>query len=373
MRITGILILALLVFQRTTAAQTEPPELAPPPVDDAAILTSSYSEMDEFYKGFVQPKMQTFSLNLIPKWLDLKAFYLEKQHATAPLTYSGAESDSTSSNWGRYVDVLATSSHFDGKLVGEGEFAYGALGLPTAPDDRLTMTRLAARGNWDKLGYGYSYRSFGSGFISTNGVKIDRPRDENEIWSEYDLQLFRLKTALSEWREKASDQLAPTRTAGTSLSWSRSTWSASLSSSYSWTGNRELFQSFAFSNGISLAYRPASFLTIQPSLGFREDRDGSGLRTDTPTAGLSVIGSPYSNIQLVGRASYANGVGEDPLKISSTLNAAAGVNWKLGQSFLGDQSLSFQFEYKNDVRSHVLVQSSPANLAGTLQFKVAGF
>jgi len=49
------------------------------------------------------------------------------------------------------------------------------------------------------------------------------------------------------------------------------------------------------------------------------------------------------------------------------------VNWKLGPSFLGDQSVSFQLEYKTDVRPHVLVQSPQANLTGMLQFKLAGF
>jgi hypothetical protein len=140
------------------------------------------------------------------------------------------------------------------------------------------------------------------------------------------------------------------------------------------TGNGEDCQSLAFTNGISLAYRPAAFLTVQPSFSFREDWDGmSGFRTDTPTTGLAVIGSPHPNIQLVGRASYASGLSDDPLKISSTVNTAAGVNWKLGPSFLGEQSLSFQLEYKTDVRPHLLVQSPQANLTGMLQFKLAGF
>jgi hypothetical protein len=99
----------------------------------------------------------------------------------------------------------------------------------------------------------------------------------------------------------------------------------------------------------------------------------SGFRTDTPTTGLAVIGSPHPNIQLVGRASYASGLSDDPLKISSTVNTAAGVNWKLGPSFLGDQSVSFQLEYKTDVKPHVLVQSPQANLTGMFQFKLAGF
>ena len=374
MRIAAILIFALVVTYGVAAAQSESSDSAitlPPEPSDYATLISPYSDFEAMRTGVAQPTTQTFSLSLIPKWFDLKAFYVEKQ---PPSSYSNLGANSATSNLGRYFDILASSSHFDGRLVGEGELAYSTLGFSTAPDDRPTMSRLGLRGSWNKLSYGLSYRAFGSGFISTDGVKVDRARDENEIWSEYDFQLFRLRSTFTEWREKSADQLVLTRTAATSFNWSKPTWSASLLSSYSLTGNGEDCQSLAFTNGISLAYRPAAFLTVQPSFSFREDWDGmSGLRTDTPTTGLAVIGSPHPNIQLVGRASYASGLSDDPLKISSTVNTAAGVNWKLGPSFLGEQSLSFQLEYKTDVRPHLLVQSPQANLRGMLQFKLAGF
>ena len=377
MRITAVLVFALMVVHGAAAAQSESSEIAiapPPEPSDYVTLISPYSDFEAIRKGVAQPTTQSFSLSLIPKWFDLKALYIEKQQPATSSPYSDLGANSAPSNLGRYFDVLASSSHFDGKLVGEGELAYSTLGFSNAPDDRPTMSRLGLRGSWNKLSYGLSYRAFGSGFISTAGVKVDRARDENEIWSEYDFQLFRLRTTFTEWREKSANQLVLTRTAATSFNWSKPTWSASLLSSYSLSGNREDCQSLAFTNGISLAYRPAAFLTVQPSLSFKEDWDGvSGFRTDTPTAGLAVIGSPHPNIQLVGRASYASGLSDDPLKISSTVNTAAGVNWKLGPSFLGDQSVSFQLEYKTDVRPHVLVQSPQANLTGMLQFKLAGF
>jgi len=377
MRIAAVLIFALMVVHGAAAAQSESTEIAialPPEPSDYVTLISPYSDFEAIRKGGAQPTTQSFSLSLIPKWFDLKAFYVEKRQPITPSAYSDLEANSAPSNLGRYFDVLASSSHFDGKLVGEGELAYSTLGFSNAPDDRPTMSRLGLRGSWNKLSYGLSYRAFGSGFISTAGVKVDRARDENEIWSEYDFQLFRLRTTFTEWREKSANQLVLARTAATSFNWSKPTWSASLLSSYSLSGNREDCQSLAFTNGISLAYRPAAFLTVQPSLSFKEDWDGvSGFRTDTPTAGLAVIGSPHPNIQLVGRASYASGLSDDPSKISSTVNTAAGVNWKLGPSFLGDQSVSFQLEYKTDVKPHVLVQSPQANLTGMLQFKLAGF
>ena len=374
MRIAALLVFAFVVFHGAVA-QSEPTEIAAPlELPDYVSLWSSHWDFEAIRKDLAQPTGQSISLNLIPKWLDLKAFYIEKRQAGPPSADTAFEANSTSPNLGRYFDVLASSSHFDGKLVGEGELAYSTLGFSTGPDDRPTLSRLGVRGSWNKLSYGFAYRAFGSGFISTAGVKVDRPREENEIWSEYDFQLFRLKTTLSDWREKSDSQIVRTRTAATAFNWSKASWSASLLSSYSLIGNREDCQSLAFTNGLSLSYRPAAFLTVQPSFGFREDWDGvSGVRTDAPTAGLALIGTPRPNIQLIGRASYTNGLSDDPLKNSSTVNTAALVNWKLGQSFLGDQSVSFQIEYKNDIKPHLLVQSPQANVTGMFQFKLAGF
>ncbi|HEX5606442.1 MAG TPA: hypothetical protein VFY96_08005, partial [Candidatus Binatia bacterium] len=234
MRIAAVLTFILLIIHGAAAAQSEPTEVAPPlEVQDVATLMSPYSEFEGIRKDLAQPTTQTFSLSLIPKWFDLKAFYVEKRQAATPSLYSSLEPNSAPSNLGQYFDVLASSSHFDGKLVGEGELAYSTLGFAGAPDDRPTMSRLGIRGSWNKLSYGLSYRAFGSGFISTTGVKVDRARDENEIWSEYDFQLFRLRTTLSEWREETANQLLLTRTAATTFNWSKPTWSASLLSSYS--------------------------------------------------------------------------------------------------------------------------------------------
>ncbi|HEX7230356.1 MAG TPA: hypothetical protein VF452_08175 [Candidatus Binatia bacterium] len=373
MKIAAILVLVFALFYGVPA-QAEPTEIAPAlEVPDYPSLLSSNWEFEAIRKGLAQPTGQSISLNLIPKWLDVKAFYLEKRPA-APSPTDPVEPNSTPPSLGRYFDVLASSSHFDGKLVGEGEFAYSTLSFSAGPDDRPTLSRLGVRGSWAKLSYGFAYRAFGSGFISTAGVKIERPREENEIWSEYDFQLFRLRTTLSDWREKSDNQILRTRTAATAFNWSKAMWSASLLSSYSLIGNRDDSQSLAFTNGISLSYRPAGFLTVQPTFSFREDWDGmAGGRTDSPTAGLALIGTPHPNIQLVGRASYTNGLSDDPLKNSSTVNTAALVNWKLGQSLLGDQSVSFQLEYKNDIKSHLSVQSPQANITGMFQFKLAGF
>ena len=56
----------------------------------------------------------------------------------------------------------------------------------------------------------------------------------------------------------------------------------------------------------------------------------------------------------------------------SSVNTAAALNWKIGKSFLGDQSLSFQVEYQNALNSTSANNSQP-NVTGLIQFKMAGF
>jgi len=371
-----MLVFVLCLCHGMALAQTE--SLDSLPADLPASITlfpASYAQIEGIRKLFEPPTTKTFSLDLVPKLIELKALYLERRQESGVLSSPLSDSSPVQSPWGGYFDILATSSQFDGKLVGDSELAYSALGISPTPEQRPMMSRLGLKGNWGKTSYGLFYRSYGAGFISTSGVKIDQARDENELWGEYDFQLFRLRTTFAEWREKSSatNQLTLTKTAATSLNWSRSDWSALLSSSYSLIGQGQDQQSFAFTNGLAIAYHPTTFLTIQPNLSIREEWDqSSGLRTNTPSGGISLIGTPHPDVRLVGRASYANGMSEDPLKITSTVNTSAGLNWKLGRSFLGEQSLSFQVEYQRPLAAHTEM-TSPASLSGTVQLKVADF
>jgi hypothetical protein len=375
-RFTPTIIFVLCLCQGIASAQTEAPDSLPDDVPiSLTLFPPSYSQFEDTRKLFDQPTTKIFSLDLVPKFVELKGLYMEKRQDGSALTGALSDPSPLPSKWGRYFDILASSSQFDGKLIGESEFAYSTLGVVIPADQKPTMSRLGLRGSWSKASYGLFYRSFGNGFISTNGLKVDRARDENEMWGEYDFQLFRLRTTFAEWREKNSptSQLTLTRTAATSLNLNRPSWNASLSSSYSLIGQGPAQPSYAFTHGFTVAYRPVSFLTIQPNVSFKDEWDQiSGLRTDTPSGGLSLVGTPYPDVQLIGRASYANGMSQDPLKINATINTAAGLNWKLGRSPLGEQSLSFQVEYQRQSYAHAAT-NAPANLTGTVQLKIVGF
>lgn len=374
-RFASTLILVVCLCHRMALAQMygfdSLSEDAPDPV---TLFPQSYTQFDRIRNDFSQTTKRTISLDLGPKLVELKALYLEKQQD------GGAPTSATSAgvgNWGNYFDLLATSSGFGGKLVGEGELAYSTLGISTMPDQRPLMSRLALRGNWGKTGYGFLYRSFGSGFISMTGTQVDHARDEGQLWGEYDFGLFRLRGTVGESREKNSDtnDLILTRTAATSFQLDKPSWSALLSSSYSLTGQGEEAgpQTLAFTNAFSIAYRPTGFLTIEPGLSFKEEWDPTtGLKADTPSAGVALVFTPYRDLQLTSRASYARGISDDPFKEVETLNTAAALNWKIGKSFLGDQFLSVQVEYKNEL--HPSSSNSPQpNLTGMIQWKMVRF
>jgi hypothetical protein len=323
-------------------------------------------------QSVVKPVVRTFSLGLGPEIIRLKTSYLQEREESN--AFSGSSPDA---KVGYYFDLLATSSPLSSKLIGEGEVAYSTLGFSTVGEQRPTMSRLGLKGHWGSMSYGADYKSFGRGFASPSGFRIDHDRDESQLWGQYNLGFLRVKGAIGEVWETNSDtnQLSLTRTAATSLNFSKSSWNALLSSSYSIIGQEESSKqkTVTVTNGVVISYRPVSVLTIEPNLSFKEEWDRStGIRTETPSAGLMLISTPLRDLQLTGRASYARGISEDRLKDASTINTGASLNWKIGKSLMGEQFLSFQLEYKNE-----LFPNSPSNsqehFGGMLQLKIVGF
>ena len=356
-------------------AQAYESEFVPTDTPGTDLFPSSFTHIDGGMRDFNRPSKKTLALELGPKLVELKATYWEKrQMENLPLA---SLSDPDATKWGRYFDVFATSSRFDGRLVGESEVAYSALGYSSLTEQQPIMSRLGVNGRWGKTGYGVSYRSFGRGFISLAGVKVEHDRDESQLWGEYDFGLFRLRGAAGETWEKNSltNELTLTKTAATSFHLVKPQWSALYSSSYSWIDHSEESsrKTFAFANGLSLAYRPATLFTIEPNVNFKQEWDpATRLRTGTPSAGLALAYKPFGDLQVIGRASYARDLSDDPLQNASIVNTTAGLNWKLGKSFLGEQSVSMHLEYKNESRP-ILPDNQQANLTGMLQFKIAGF
>jgi hypothetical protein len=371
-----MLIFVLCMCHRLASAQSDEPDAFPREIPAADnLFPHSFSSINGALRDFDQASKQNFALELGPKLIQLKGSYFERRQNETALVAAFGEPQP--SRWGRYFDLLATSSRFDGKLSGEGELAYSTLGETTAAAQQPLMSRLGLSGRWGKIGYGLSRRSAGRGFVSPTGEKTEHDRDENQIYTEYDFGVFRIRGAAGEALEKNFDthELTLTRTAATSLYWNRPGWSAIFSSSYSLVGQSEQPgpKTPAFVNGVALVYRPVAPLSVEPSLNFKQEWDAvTRLKTETPSAAFALAYIPMRELQLRGRASYARDLSEDPLKNGSLVNTAAALNWRIGKSLFGEQSLSLQFEYKNESR-FALPENSHSNVTGSIQFKINGF
>lgn len=355
--------------------QASDSEFAPKDIPGKAdLFLSSFARIDGVPREFHPPSKTTVSLELGPKLLEIRANFWEKRRESLSV---GSLSDARSTNVGRYFDLFATSSHFGGKLVGEGEIAYSALSFSPLAASQPVMRRFGVKGQWDKAVYGAAFRSFGQGFVSLAGATVEHDRDESQLWGEYDFGLFRFRGAAGETWEtnSATNDITLTRTAGTSFHLAKPNWSALFSSSYSWLGRREEWsdKTIALANGFVLVYRPAALFTIEPNVNFRQERDRvTRFKTDTQSAGLAVTYSPLRDLQVIGRASYVRDMSDDPLKDGSIVSATGGLSWGLGESSLGKQSVSLRFEYKDELRA-MLPGNHQANFSGSLQIMIAGF
>ena len=377
-RFTPLIVLVLCLCRTSALAQAEVSVTLPSEIPEAAqLFPNSYAGINGAQRDSASSSSKrVFALELGPKLLELKASYFERPLELA--TIFGDTGDPMKfSGWGKHADLLAVSSQFNGKLVGEAEAAYSTLGSPALNHQLPRMTRLGVHGRWGKAGYGLSYRSYGPGYVSPSGAKIEHARDENHAWAEYDLSLFQIRSAVGEMWEENSEthQLTLTRTTATSFYLNKPSWNAALSSSYSTAANNEHLdqKTLAFTNGLSLAYRFTPFFTVVPNVSFKQEwAPITRLKTETCAAGFGLAYTPSRELQLIGRASYARDLSEDPLRSGSIMNAATGLNWQLGKSFLGQQSVSLQLEYRNESRI-TMPDNQQANLTGTVQFKIFGF
>ena len=318
-----------------------------------------------------QPK-RAFNLQIGERLIELRGSYFERRRDGDPTL--NLHQDDTG-EWGNYFEVLAKSAQLGGGLVAEGQLAYSTLGT-TVPEQRPVMTRLALNGRWGKAGYGFSYSSTGSGFTFPNGARLEHARDQSELWTEYDLGLFRVRGAAGEALETHSltRDLAVTRSAAASVYFNRAQWSAVISTTYALLGDgKDSLQNQAFSNGVTLVYRPALQLKLEPSLSFKQEWEAvTGIKSDAPAAAFSWTYAPVAEIQLSGRTAYSVEVSPEPYRSGPSLNTSAGLNWRVGKSFLGDHSVGVQFDYRSESRTSVAA-GPQNNLSGMVQLRILAF
>ena len=210
--------------------------------------------------NIARPVTSSFALEVGPKLVEVKATYTE-QRGSDSVNSAGTNTTSATQS-GRYLDLFAPLvSRLTASLSVRAELAYSGVPGAGVGNELPAMSRLTLRGNWGLANYGANYRTFGSGFVSTAGLKFDNPRDEREAWGEYDFKLFRLKGSLGESWERRLDtgELTLAKTAATSFNWKRGDWSAlSFNELFDHRSRRNGDrQTTAFSNGVSLTGRPS--------------------------------------------------------------------------------------------------------------------
>ena len=276
-----------------------------------------------------------------------------------------------------YFDLRATSALGGTSLIAESEMTYGVLN-PFEGNIRPEMLHFGLKNRWRNFNYGADYKSIAKGFTPMAGTVSEPSRDEALIWGEHGFGPLNVRGSISESREQVlgSADLRVTRTAATVFDLNRAGWRGTFSTSYGLIGagsgaNQE---SAVFVKRFTTAFTRSDFLLLEPAFSLKEEwSQSTGVRTQTPTSGLSfTYAPPQGDFRLTGGTSFSRIFDEDRSNDVRIHGTSAVVDWKLGK-FLGrDDILSFTFNYHRHL-DYVVRSNSHGALSTMLQLKIAGF
>lgn len=286
---------------------------------------------------------------------------------------------------------LGSSSLFQGALVSEGEFAHSpptTRSIAGRGDPKNRLFRISLTGVQGTFRYGFSNRTAGKEFLNTPD------QDMKEVWGEWShgiarfrsslakshnnvdedplhsrlTQLLsktsvtfsapsRLEISLSYSRGSSSSSLEPLgvmpqRTiwdsADASLSFSRPTWNARISSSFS--SNIDLLhpsgETIGLAHTVSGSYRLTNSLTFNPTVSLRRDRQQwSGVHINTPSTSLAVTYKTDDSFKFTATGTYTESQSSDGLVDTSTITATSIVSWIPGVSAQKGPCLSLETRY----------------------------
>ena len=370
-----ILLLGCLSCSLATTEQSEiPPTL--PVLSDPTVLGIDRFNVNTALQNTARSSQNIYEnrykVNFGPQVVNIRASYRERPDLNVNLN-----SDPATANIQRYFDLRATSALAGTSLVGEGEIAYSAL---NSFDGTMQpgMVRFGLKHRWSDLTYGADYKSIAKGFTPIAGTIADQSREEAQIWGEHSLGPFNLRGAIGESWERVIDaaDLRVTRSAAAAIQINRGQWGGSFSTSYGLIGQGSASneESTVFIKKLTTSYRPSDFLVLEPNFSLKQEwNQSTGVRTQTPTTGLSLTYSPLqSAIRLTGGASFSRISNRDGSNDVSVHGTSAVADWKIGK-FLGrNDTLSFTFSYDRQL-DHVFRANSHEGLSSMLQFKIAGF
>ena len=355
------------------------PEAPPAPLSFATsadpLTPPRFAESEKSQPGLA-PMSKTLSVNLGLQVVNLKTSFFEKKETLDRL--NGVLENGSSR---RYLNVLATSQSPTGGLQTEGEFSYSMADASKAQcncEEEPKMLRLSVKDRWAGFSFGADYRSLGKGFIFVTGEKVAESRDEAQLWGERSLGLFNLRGSVGEsWEQFAA--INPTRftkTASAGLNFNRSAWSGGLTSSFSLVGQGADSgnDSTIFTQTLTSTYRPLSSLSLASNLSIKQERTATtGIRTDTPGAGFTILYSPLRDrLALTNTTSYTRSFGAGGLSNVGIVGLTTGINWKIGRFLATNDILSFDLNYNRQL-DFLSPSASREDLTGLLQLKVIGF
>jgi hypothetical protein len=165
-----------------------------------------------------------------------------------------------------------------------------------------------------------------------------------------------------------------TDTVEAGVSFSRSDWTARVLSSYAageelWlngSGTREQ------GHAVSGSYQFTDSVILAPSLAYREISQGwSAVRTDIPSASLSVTYVPLRNLKVATMGSYSRMLSTDQLMDRDAYQIKTEMSLTTRRSSSAETTLSIDAGYQNS-KDHLSASGPLEDLSGFLRLRISG-
>lgn len=322
----------------------------------------------------------------------------------------------------RTVDLKTTATLVPKRLIGESEISYrqpiegSPPGLGSSHDRQ--MVRMALNGTLDAFRYGTSYRSAGKEYVYVK----DADKTMHDLWGEWRAGMATLRAAaknswskvtadaivtrLRQRQEQLSLALAPatglaltlaythtatdgstnqdgspiTQTESTmmdaSLSYQASSWTAKLASSYTHgrVHSSAVSESDQFIYTLSGSYRPLVTVNIDPTITLKEDfAHATGVRTESPTAAMSMKYTPSAAVTWTGSGSYGLSQSTDGLVNTASFSAKNAVTWAPDRAEVPlPTTLSLETGYQQTT-DRANADRKTTDFSALMRLQVAGF
>ena len=321
----------------------------------------------------------------------------------------------------RTQGIQASSRWLKGVFVTEAEVAnnagweLGMLGSPADAHDDTSqrMARFALTGQSEAFRYGMMYRTAGKAFLNVpdqgirevwgewkwgstkfrsaigqqwNNVDADPTRSRLEqdygrlgltwakpSWPELSLTYTRSSLASALDSVGISPQRIQRQTVEGALAYVGQRWNARMASTYIVSNDllRGEAESTALLQTLTALFQPLNTLTIAPILAYRtEIQQWSGVRTDSPTAGLALNYKQSEHVFLSVTGNYASTRSSDGLIDTENVSGRGLLAWELLRGLTWNTILAFEAGY-NRISNHATPTTDTEDISGLLRLIVA--